>query len=75
MNPPPIGTWRGSDDNGYISAEPSPGLYHLDGDHSAYEVRSAFRAKNYEDRLRFGKSRLDEPSLVYANWQHFRIQI
>lgn len=32
MNPPPVGAWRGSDDNGYISAEPSPGIYHLDGD-------------------------------------------
>ena len=29
MNPPPVGAWRGSDDNGYISAEPSPGAFHL----------------------------------------------
>lgn len=29
MNPPPSGAWRGSDDNGYISAEPSPGLYRM----------------------------------------------
>ena len=28
-NPPPVGAWRGSDDNGYISAEPSPGIYHM----------------------------------------------
>lgn len=31
MNPPPVGAWRGSDDNGYISAEPSPGIYHMVG--------------------------------------------
>ena len=29
MNPPPVGAWRGSDDNGYISGEPSPGVYHM----------------------------------------------
>ena len=29
MNPPPVGAWRGSDDNGYISAEPSPGAFHM----------------------------------------------
>ena len=28
MNPGP-GMWRGSDDNGYMSAEPSPGLHHM----------------------------------------------
>lgn len=32
MNPPPVGAWRGSDDNGYISAEPSPGVYHMESD-------------------------------------------
>ncbi|XP_068717636.1 homeodomain-interacting protein kinase 3-like [Montipora capricornis] len=32
MNPPPVGAWRGSDDNGYISAEPSPGAYHMESD-------------------------------------------
>ncbi|KAK3736225.1 hypothetical protein QZH41_019104 [Actinostola sp. cb2023] len=37
MNPPPSGAWRGSDDNGYISAEPSPGLYRMEGDGGAYD--------------------------------------
>lgn len=32
MNPPPVGAWRGSDDNGYISAEPSPGAFHMESD-------------------------------------------
>ncbi|XP_031566874.1 homeodomain-interacting protein kinase 2-like [Actinia tenebrosa] len=43
MNPPPSGAWRGSDDNGYISAEPSPGLYRMDGDGNAYDRRHDHR--------------------------------